>query len=572
MSYHLKPLEAPRLAGAALRLFTALAETPGAGAPLRRAMLKAAGIPAFRATPSGDASIVVPPLPGADHGTPDHGTADAGPAAPPPAATTPPDNAFVAAYRAGTATPPDVAERFLAAVAACDRADPPLRAFVATDAADLRAQARDAARRYREGHPLGPLDGVPVAVKDELDQAPYPTTAGTKFLGRAPAAHDATVVARLRAAGAMLVGKTNMHEAGMGITGINPHHGTPRNPHDPTRVTGGSSSGSAAAVAAGLCPAALSADAGGSIRIPAALCGVVGLKPTFGRVSERGAVPLCWSAAHVGVIGATARDVALAYAAIAGVDPLDPNTARQPAPIAPDFDAADLRGTVIGVYRPWFEDADPDVVAACRQALAALESAGASLREIEIPDVHLVRPAHFVTVAVEWATAFAKPHRDHARDMGCDVRLVKRLADCLRGTDYAHAQCLRRRISAAFGAALARVDVIATPSTGTTAPRIRPDALATGESDFALLDRMSRFVTAANLTGHPAISTPAGYGANGMPVGLQLIGRPWREDVLLRIADVADRLIERRPPRVSYRLLDDAAYRVPSTAGAASAT
>jgi Asp-tRNA(Asn)/Glu-tRNA(Gln) amidotransferase A subunit family amidase len=158
---------------------------------------------------------------------------------------------------------------------------------------------------------LGPLDGVPIAVKDELDQVPYATTAGTRFLGREPASSDATVVARLRSAGALLVGKTNMHEVGLGITGVNPHHGTSRNPYDPARITGGSSSGSAAAVAAGLCPIAVSADAGGSIRIPAALCGVVGLKPTFGRMSERGAAALCWSLAHIGVIGASSADVAL---------------------------------------------------------------------------------------------------------------------------------------------------------------------------------------------------------------------------------------------------------------------
>ena len=546
MAYHVKPLRAPRLAGAALRMFTALAETPGVGAPLRRAMLKAAGIPAFREVRSDDAAVVVPPLPG---------TADLAPSPPCPQSSPPADGRFVAAYRAGATTPQDVAERFLQAVAAGDRADPPLRAFVATDPADLRSQALASARRYGEGRPLGPLDGVPVAVKDELDQVPYPTTAGTKFLGREPARHDATVVARLRAAGALLVGKTGMHEAGMGVTGINPHHGTPRNPFDASRVTGGSSSGSAAAVCAGLCAAAVSADAGGSIRIPAALCGVVGLKPTFGRVSERGAVPLCWSAAHVGVIGATAADVAPVYLAIAGPDPLDPNTARQPTPTAPRLDRPDLHGTRVGVYPPWFNDADEGVVSTCRRALDALASAGAEVREVEIPDLHLVRPVHFVTVATEWATAFAGPHRARASEMGCDVRLVKRLAECLHGTDYVHAQRLRRRICAHFAAALEAVDLIATPSTSTTAPPISTDALCTGESDFSLLERLSRFVTAANLTGHPAISIPAGYDPGGLPVGLQLIGRPWREDVLLAVASVADRVVGRRPPNVCFSLL-----------------
>jgi Asp-tRNA(Asn)/Glu-tRNA(Gln) amidotransferase A subunit family amidase len=545
-TYHLEPLKAPRLAGAALRLFTLAVETPGVGAPFRRAMLKAAGIPAFRRILTDDAAIVVPPLPGV------------GEIAPRPAdvrATEPFDNAFATAYRAGTTRPAGVAERFLEAVAASDRADPPLRAFIAVDPDDLRAQARASTQRYHEGRPLGPLDGVPVAVKDELDQVPYPTTAGTKFLGRQPARRDATAVARLRAAGALLVGKTHMHEAGMGVTGINPHRGTPRNPMDSSRITGGSSSGSAAAVCAGLCAAAVSADAGGSIRIPAALCGVVGLKPTFGRVSEHGAFPLGWSCAHVGVIAATAQAAAPAYLAMAGPDPLDPNTSRQPAPSPPDLHAPYLRGTRVGVYRPWFEDADGDVVSTCRRALDALASAGAIIREIDIPDIHLVRPVHFVTVATEWAIAFAERYRDHTSEMGYDLRLVRRLAESLRGTDYVHAQRLRRRICSHFAAALESVDVIATPATGTTAPAIGPDALSAGESNFPLLDRLTRFVTAANLTGHPAISIPAGYDSAGMPVGLQLIGRPWREDVLLTIASVADRLIERRPPRIHFRLL-----------------
>jgi Asp-tRNA(Asn)/Glu-tRNA(Gln) amidotransferase A subunit family amidase len=557
MSYDLTPLKAPRLAGLALRLFTLAAEMPVVGAPLRRAMLSAAGIPSFRAIPAAEAAVVVPPLPGV--GDLEDGSTHQGDGALPAATPGPPDledaASFAAAYRDGTATPEEVAGRFLDAVAESERAAPPLRAFVFTDAADLRAQARAATLRHREARTLGPLDGVPVAVKDELDQVPHRTTAGTRFLGSSPATRDATVVARLRAAGALLVGKTNMQEAGLGVTGINPHHGTSRNPYDAARITGGSSGGSAAAVAAGLCPVAVSADAGGSIRIPAGLCGVTGLKPTFGRVSEHGAVPLCWSIAHVGAIGATARDVALAYLAIAGRDPNDPNTRRQPHPTLGAMTRdGDLRGLMIGIYRPWFEDADPAVVATCRQAVDALAAAGARVREIDIPEVHLVRPVHFVTVAAEWA-AFARQCGVDRRVFGHDVRLVLRLARSLDPADYVHAQRLRRRICSHFADALGGVDVIATPATATTAPLVPPDALATGESDFVTLDRMTRFVTAANITGLPAISFPAGYDERGLPIGLQLIGRPWQEDVLLHFAACAEPLVPRRPPRVRYRLL-----------------
>jgi Asp-tRNA(Asn)/Glu-tRNA(Gln) amidotransferase A subunit family amidase len=352
----------------------------------------------------------------------------------------------------------------------------------------------------------------------------------------------------------MLVGKTNMHEIGMGITGVNPHHGTSRNPHDPARITGGSSSGSAAAVAAGLCPIAVSADAGGSIRIPAALCGVVGLKPTFGRMSERGAATLCWSIAHLGVIGATARDVALAYLAMAGRDAADPNTLRQPPSRLGHLDNLDLNGLKIGFVPPWFQDADPPVVAACQQALSRLSDAGARVQEIELPDLNLVRPAHFVTAAAEWAAAFAHQYTVNRRVFGGDVRLMLLLARSLDPADYVHAQRLRRRICSNFAAAQETVDVIATPTTAGTAPLVPLKALGTGESDLVTLDRMTRFVTASNLTGLPAISFPAGYDGQGLPIGIQMIGRPWREDVLLRLAATAESFVERRLPRVHFQL------------------
>jgi Asp-tRNA(Asn)/Glu-tRNA(Gln) amidotransferase A subunit family amidase len=559
MIYTPDHLDAPRLAGRALKAFTAVADTPVIGRFLKRSMLRAAGIPGFRAIETDDAAIVIPPLPtGGDLGDAfGHERRDAG------------DNeqsalpmtsrgtcSLTAGYLNGATTPQHVAERFAEAVAASDRADPALRAFIAVDAADVRRQARASAARWREGGPLGPLDGVPVAVKDELDQVPHRTTVGTKFLGRAPASSDATVVARLRAAGAMLVGKTNMHEIGMGITGVNPHHGTSRNPYDPARITGGSSGGSAAAVAAGLCPIAASADAGGSIRIPAALCGVVGLKPTFGRMSERGAATLCWSIAHLGVIGATAGDVSSAYLVMAGRDEADANTLRQPPPRLGLLDNVDLTQLTIGFVPPWFEDADPPVVAACRQVLSRLRDAGARVREIEIPDLNLVRPVHLVTAAAEWAAAFAHRYDANRRAFGGDVRLMLLLARSLGPADYVHAQRLRRRVCSNFAAALKTVDVIATPTTAGTAPRLSPDALGTGESDLVTLDRMTRFVTASNLTGLPAISFPAGYDGRGLPIGIQMIGPAWREDILLSLAAVAESFVERRLPRVHFKLHD----------------
>jgi Asp-tRNA(Asn)/Glu-tRNA(Gln) amidotransferase A subunit family amidase len=557
MTYTPQHLNSPRLAGAALKAFTAVADMPIAGCFLKRSMLKAAGIPAFRAIESRDAAIVVPPLPaGSDLGDlfeDEQGDAGGNDQVELPK-TAQGTCALADQYRDGSTTPQEIAERFLEAVTASDRASPALRAFIAIDAADVRKQARQSTARWRESRPLGPLDGVPVAVKDELDQVPYPTTVGTKFLGRQPASSDATVVGRLRAAGALLVGKTNMHEIGMGITGVNPHHGTSRNPYDPARITGGSSSGSAAAVAAGMCPIAVSADAGGSIRIPAALCGVVGLKPTFGRMSERGAATLCWSIAHLGVIGATASEVASAYLAMAGQDDEDANTLRQPLPRLGHLDNFDLTKLTIGFVPSWFEDADPPVVAACQQVLSRLGKAGARVREIEIPDLNLVRPVHFVTAATEWAAAFAHRYDTDRRAFGGDVRLMLLLARSLDPADYVHAQRLRRRICSNFETALKAVDVIATPTTAGTAPLVPLDAIATGECDLVTLDRMTRFVTASNLTGLPAISFPAGYDGQGLPIGIQMIGRAWREDVLLRLAAATEPFVERRLPRLHYTL------------------
>jgi Asp-tRNA(Asn)/Glu-tRNA(Gln) amidotransferase A subunit family amidase len=509
-----------------------------------------------------DASIVVPPLPG---------IADLDVVSEPGARELPVPHSggtfasahdFTLAYARGAYTPVDVAARFARALAASDAASPPLRAMIATNADDLMTQARESADRYATGNTLGPLDGVPVAVKDELDQLPYPTTIGTRFAGRAPARADATAVARLRAAGALLVGKTNMHEIGLGVTGLNPHHGTARNPYETDRMTGGSSSGSAAAVAAGLCPIALGADAGGSIRIPAALCGVVGLKPTFGRVSERGAAPICWSLAHVGPLAATARDAALCYLTIAGIDPLDPNTHRQPEPDLRAFDDADdgsLASLRIGVYRAWYSDADADVVAACNAALAQFAARGATVRDVDIAEIHLVRPAHAVTIAVEMATAFAEQYRTDRCAFGLDVRLSLLLAHHLAPTDYVHAQRLRRRVGAHVARALEDVDVLVTPTTACTAPLVPADALATGEANFATLDRLMRFVTLANLTGLPAISFPAGYDAKGLPIGMQLIAHPWREDVLLRFAHAAEDFVARARPMVHDDLLSTGA-------------
>ncbi len=547
MAYDLTRVNLPRLRGTPLTIFAKAARSPVVGPVLRQQMADAAGFEALRAARP-DAPLAFGPVlhPRERDLPPTSLDAFARDDAPGPAPFVTAD-ALTAAYRDGTVTPVDVAERVIAHHEAQRAHRPPLRHFIAADFDDIRRQAGLSADRYAQKKPLSPLDGVMVPVKDELHQTPYPTTVGTCFLGDAPAPFDATVVARLRALGCVLVGKTNMHELGIGITGINPHHGAPRNPYDLARFTGGSSSGTAAAVAAGFGPFGVGADGGGSIRIPAALCGLVGLKPTFTRVSEHGAAPLCWSVAHVGPLAATARDCAWGYLAMAGPDENDPATLdNPPVALAPE-PAAVVEGLRIGVFRPWFDDADPDVVAACQRTLDGFVERGATVVEVEIPSLNLVRLGHLVSIAVEMATS-QMAHRDRFSQYAGDTQLNLILAEGLPSTDYVQAQRIRSQACAWLDDILHTVDVVATPSTGCTAGPIHAGAEAVGESDLSLLEAVMRFAVLANFTGLPAISMPAGYDKDGLPIGFQLLGRAFEEDVLLACAAVAETFVERRAP------------------------
>lgn len=548
--YDLTPVRLPRLRGWAFQLFVQLLESPILGAALTAKTLSDMEIARFRSFPLEEPPTFQPLWPPSKNaGTAPLPEASGGRA---PILLAPTIEGYAEAYRSGRTSPEDVAGRALAAIEESDRRDPPLSAFLSIHREDVIRDARASAARWKSGEPLSPIDGVPIGVKDEFDVAGHVTKVGTSFLGVGFATEDATCVARLRAAGAVVLGKTNMHEIGIGVTGFNRHHGTPRNPHAPDHYTGGSSSGSAAAVAAGICPLAVSADAGGSIRIPAALCGVVGLKPTFGRVSSHGTAPLAWSLDHYGPIALSARDAALGYVLMAGADPKDPTTQTAPPPTLEGLEDADLSGLVAGVYRRWFDDADPRVVKVAQRTVDGLKERGLRVVEIEIPELGLARIAHLVLVATEMAAAMSSVYGEHRHDFGLDVRANLALAKGFTARDYVRAQRTRTRAMAAFARVLAGVDVILTPTTGLPAPLIRGDVLPLGESDLTTLLQLMNFVVAANLTGLPAITFPAGYEEGGLPVGLQAIGRPWHEHVLLRIARTAEGLVERRKPAVHF--------------------
>ncbi len=460
-------------------------------------------------------------------------------------------------YSEGRTTPKAVARKLIESIIESEASNKSLRAFLAYNPDDIMNQAEASEERFRNGKPLSSLDGVPVTIKDQLDVKGYPTVIGTGFLVKTPATEDSTVAARLRLAGAIIVGKTNMQELGMGVTGFNPHHGVPPNPYNTDHYTGGSSSGPATVVAAGLGPASIGADGGGSIRIPSALCGLIGLKPTYGRVSKYRDAPLCPSLDHIGPIAATAADAASIYSLIAGPDPDDPTTLSQPPIVLPDLDNINIRGITLGIYPSWFNHADPEIVSICQSLVKQLESMGAKTREISISGLESGRVAHAITIASEIANGTEHYYKDHHRDYGLDLRLNMAMARKFSSSDYLKSQQVRTRMLVEFKRIFEKVDVIITPTTGIVAPVIPVKTLPEGESNLTELFELMRFMFPANLTGFPAISLPAGYTSKGLPVGMQAIGKAWQEDTLLRLASAAETVVERQTPAVYFDLLKD---------------
>jgi Asp-tRNA(Asn)/Glu-tRNA(Gln) amidotransferase A subunit family amidase len=393
--------------------------------------------------------------------------------------------------------------------------------------ATAEAEAAAAAERHRRGTPLGPLDGVPIVVKDCIDVAGVPSTNGTKFLNT-PAREDALLVRRLRDAGAVIFAKTNMHEFGIQPTGVNPHHGTPVNPWDPQRIPGGSSSGSAVAVASGIVPLAVGTDAGGSIRVPAAINGLVGLKPTFGAVALDGVAGLTRDLDHAGPIARTVEDATQLFEVLAGRAVDGTAVVSRPA-LLPDL----------------FAGADDDVQAAVRRAAA--EAFGV-LPEAASPFCEWAAAVEFVIVGTDAQETCAPYLEKHARSIGADTRIILRLGAGLTSRDRARADDVRRSMRDELDALLERHDVLVAPATGTLAPRLHTQADRTGELDTTRLARLAAQSFVTNLTGHPCVVVPCVR--EGLPVGMQLIGRHGDEDRVLAAARMVERAFgPRRPPR-----------------------
>lgn len=461
---------------------------------------------------------------------------------------------YARAYRKGTILPSEVAKKVLQSIKENNNSNLPLRAIINILEDDVMQQAKQADERIKAGKPLSIFDGVPITVKDEFDQKGHPTTCGTAYC-TVVAQEDAAVARKMRERGAILIGKANMHEIGISTFGFNPHHGTPRNPYNLQHHTGGSSAGSAAAVGSGLVPFAVGADGGGSIRVPAGICGAVGLKATYGRVSEIGAFPLCWTVAHAGPIASNVRDCALGYAVLAGVDPADRNTVDQPPVIVPNLDevpsSLPLQGLRIGVYSEWFDHAAPEVVKSCRSALDILKSLGGTIVELPVLDgiLEYSRVAHTIVITTEMGAAIAPYYEDPAirKKFGLDVQISLKITSGITGRDYVQANRIRTLAIEATKELFSKVDIIASPTTARPAPRINtPDGKE--DMDVEVVGNLMRFAFLANFTGIPGISVPCGYTPEGLPIGFQMMGRWWEEHTLIKAAYALEQHVKKQAP------------------------
>jgi AtzE family amidohydrolase len=433
-----------------------------------------------------------------------------------------------AAVEAGRTSALSIVEATLARIRS---RDPLLNSFTAIteQRAHVRAQAIDAA--IAQGEPAPPLAGVPFAVKNLFDIAGLTTIAGSKINRDAkPAIRDATLIERLEVAGAILVGALNMGEYAYDFTGENAHDGPSRNPHDLNRMSGGSSGGSAAAVAGGLVPLALASDTNGSIRVPASLCGLFGLKPTYGRLSCAGTFPFVTSLDHVGPLARSARDLALTYDAMQGYDPRDPVCAeRAPEPVT-DLLERGVDGLRIAVAGGYFKGLDAEPVYAIDRVAVAL---GAN-RDIELPEVERARAAAFVITASEGAALHLERLRSRAKDFDPAVRDRLIAGAMVPGSLVVKAQKFRRWYRGEVLKLFDEVDAILAPATPCTAPMIGQQTFMFGETETAVRPNIGLYTQPISFIGLPVVAVPVPLAP--LPIAIQIIAAPWREDVALRIA------------------------------------
>eukprot|EP00301_Raphidiophrys_heterophryoidea_P027219 c9550_g1_i1.p1 GENE.c9550_g1_i1~~c9550_g1_i1.p1 ORF type:complete len:632 (-),score=148.75 c9550_g1_i1:53-1921(-) len=476
------------------------------------------------------------------------------------------------AFLAKKITPTEVVKRVLDAAIKTQKPGangcPPLRPFLVVHAEEALTQAAKSDKRFAEGKPLGVFDGIPLAFKDQSHIIGYNTSLGTTFVHTLfttesqPSQHDGASTARLREAGAIIIGKTVMHEIGLGTTGNNPQSGAPTNPHSCSSTTayytGGSSSGSAAAVASGIIPMAVSGDGGGSVRIPAAFNGVFGLKPTYGRIPEDTQFPTAWTVTHIGPIGATADDLAVAYAVMAGPHESVPSSLIQPPVHLHRYtDTKSLADLTVGVLDDPSQQVDPCVAEKFNASIEVLRSLGAKIKKIQIPNISQLTRAHMVTILSEMAIFSDSFWAEHSGDLNPETAISLSLARGLSARDYIAAQKIRAYAIEILEKLFSDIDVIATPTVPLPAPEFKSDARPYGESNLPVVRRIMSFMTLANLSGIPAVAIPMGVDpATQLPLSFQFMAANWNEHVLLRLAKALEPRISHLPkPSQFYPIL-----------------
>lgn len=431
-------------------------------------------------------------------------------------------------------SPVEITQAFLERIDSLDRH---LNAYITVIADTAMTEAQRCEREIMAGQYRSPLHGIPIALKDLYDTVGIRTTAASKIFAERVPEKDAGAVARLKAAGAIILGKCNLHEFAYGVTGTSSFFGPIRNPWDLRRIPGGSSGGSGAAVAAHLCMAATGSDTGGSIRIPSALCGIVGLKPTFGRVSCHGMIPLSWSLDHAGPMTKSVFDAAVMLQVMSGWDPPDPASSKKSIPNYIAGLKGDLTGLKLAIDTEYtLNGISEEVKTAFQEALKVLENLGMQLVEVALPGATDGLDAA-ITILMSEATAYHEEWlKTRPQDYQPDVRDRLMRGFPFRGIDYGRARLRQTQLIREYELFFEQIDLIATPMCGIPATLIDTTETTIGGEQVPVMTPLTRFTRLFNLTGLPAISVPCGFSGEGLPIGLQLIGRAWDEPTVLQTA------------------------------------
>jgi len=440
--------------------------------------------------------------------------------------------------KSGELSPVDIIEVLLRRIS---QLEPSLNAFLTVWSDSARTAARLAESEIKSDRYIGPLHGIPIGLKDLIDVAGHKTTGGSKVLVDNVANSDATVVTRLKAAGAILIGKLNLVEFAFGTTGLNPYTGDVKNPWDKTRITAGSSSGSAAAVASGMIPGSLGSDTGGSIRMPASVCGIAGLKPTYGRIPRTGVLDLSWSMDHVGPMARTTEDCALLLNALAGSDSGDPTSY---AGASEDFTSQLENGLgliKIGLPTNYFFDqpVDPEILEAVLSSINIMASNGAEVVELSMPWVDKGRAINLGVIRPEAVSVHESLMAENANLYSSDVRRRIQSGSSITAIDYARAQRARQWFNHKMSESMKQVDVLITPSIPIQTPTIKQ---CTTDKNGGAASKLPMFTSVFDVTGQPSHSIPCGFTSGGMPIGMMITGHPYDEKTVLRVGNAFEKL------------------------------